>query len=84
MAHINQINQMAGAFGRMSGAAPELALLTIQSIAVGHRFEFHANGVGDGDDGSSLSLRRYFPLSSASGSVRQLNLRGGHYLCSIQ
>ena len=28
--------------------------LLFQSIAVGHRFEFHANGVGDGDDGSSL------------------------------
>ena len=45
---------MASAFGRMSGSTPELASLTIQSIAVGHRFEFHANGVGDGDDGSSL------------------------------
>jgi hypothetical protein len=28
--------------------------LLFQSITVGHRFEFHANGVGDGDDGSSL------------------------------
>ena len=32
----------------------ELASLTFQSIAVGHRFKFHANSVGDGDDGSSL------------------------------
>src|SRR5216683_3023349 len=45
---------MVSAFGRMSGPAPELALLTFQSIAVGHRFEFHANGVGDGDDGASF------------------------------
>jgi hypothetical protein len=32
----------------------ELASLAFQSIAVGHRFEFHANGVGDGDDGASF------------------------------
>src|ERR1700681_1473237 len=43
---------MLCAFGRMSGSAPELALLTFQSIAVGHRFQFHTNGVGDGDDGA--------------------------------
>src|SRR6266567_8561598 len=35
-------------------AAPELALLTFQSIAVGHRFQFHTNGIGDGDDGASF------------------------------
>jgi hypothetical protein len=34
--------------------APEPASLTFQSIAVGHRFEFHANCVRDGDDGASL------------------------------
>ena len=45
---------MLGASGRMSEPAPELALLTFQSIAVGHRFEFHANGVGDGDDGANF------------------------------
>src|ERR1700691_1936309 len=28
--------------------------LLFQSIAVGHRLEFHANGVSDGDDESSL------------------------------
>ena len=48
------ITRMVGAFGRMSGPAPELALLTFQSIAVSHRFEFHANGVGDGDDGANF------------------------------
>jgi hypothetical protein len=32
----------------------ELASRTFQSIAVGHRFEFHANGVGDGDDRASF------------------------------
>jgi hypothetical protein len=32
----------------------ELASLTFQSIAVGDRFEFHANGVGDGNDGVSF------------------------------
>ena len=46
------VNEMLSAFGRMSGSAPELALLTFQSIAVGHRFQFHTNGVGDGDDGA--------------------------------
>src|SRR5580658_9591756 len=45
---------MAGLFGEMSGPAPELASLIFQSIAVDHRFEFHANGVGDRDDGASL------------------------------
>src|ERR1035438_7546029 len=45
---------MVSALGRMSGLAPELALLTFQSIAVGHRFEFDANGVGDGDYGASF------------------------------
>src|SRR5229473_1862779 len=45
---------MVSAFGRMSGPAPELALLTFQSIAVGHRFQCHTNGVGDGDDGASF------------------------------
>src|SRR5207302_132983 len=48
------INKIVSGFGRMSGPAPELALLTFQSIAVGHRFEFHANGVGDGNDGTSF------------------------------
>jgi hypothetical protein len=46
------INQMASAFGRMSAPAP-LALI-FRSIAVGHRFEFHANSVGYGDDAASL------------------------------
>src|SRR5208283_815056 len=42
--------------GKSAGprSKPELALLTFQSIAVGHRFEFHANGVGDGNDGASF------------------------------
>src|ERR1041385_101133 len=48
------VQPMASAFGRMSGPAPEMALLTFQSTAIGHRFEFHTNGVGDGDDGASL------------------------------
>jgi hypothetical protein len=33
---------------------PELALLIFQSIAVGNRFEFHANSVGDGDHWASF------------------------------
>src|ERR1017187_3233264 len=49
---------MAGAFGRMSGPAPELASLIFQSVAVGHRFELHADGVGDRDDGASLECER--------------------------
>ena len=32
----------------------ELASRTFQSIAVGHRFEFHANRVGDGDHRASF------------------------------
>ena len=47
------INQIAGAV-RMSGRRLSWFYLLSQSIAVGHRFEFHSNGVGDGDDGSSL------------------------------
>ena len=31
-----------------------VGLLTFQSIAIGHRFEFHANGVGNGDDWTSF------------------------------
>jgi hypothetical protein len=56
--HLGAINQMASAFRRMSGAVTELASLTFQSIAVRHRFEFDANGVGDRDDGSSLEYER--------------------------
>src|SRR5260370_37898080 len=48
------INKMVSAFGRMSGPAPEVALLAFQCIAVSHRFEFHADGVGDGDDGATF------------------------------
>jgi len=51
---LGTVNKMVSAFGRMSGPTPELASLTFQCIAVGHRFEFHANGVGDGDDGASF------------------------------
>jgi hypothetical protein len=31
-----------------------------------------------------LAPAALLPLSSASGSVQRLNLRGGHYLCSIE
>jgi|SRR5579864_3386252 len=34
--------------------AREMALLTFQSIAEGHRFEFHPNGVCDGYDRASF------------------------------
>ena len=37
-----------------SGRASIPPLLTFQPIAVGHRFQFHTNGVGDGDDGASF------------------------------
>src|SRR6266487_6425191 len=37
-----------------TGSAPELVLLTFQFIAVGHRFQFHTNGIGDRDDGASF------------------------------
>src|SRR5580698_5894904 len=43
-----------GSRSLVSGSAPELASLLFQSFAVGHRFEFHANSVGDRHDGAGL------------------------------
>jgi hypothetical protein len=45
----------------------------------GHDFSRAEKGSGT----RALAPAAPFPPQSASGSVRQLNLRGGHYLCSI-
>jgi hypothetical protein len=47
----------------------------------GHDF---SRAVKAANDEGLYPLRLYFPLNSASSSVRHLNLPGGHYLCSIQ
>src|SRR6185437_4918766 len=41
-------------FGTGPGTAADRTSAFLQSIAVGHRFEFHANGISDGDHRASL------------------------------